>query len=179
MLVDDLRYPIGTFDLKKEVPENQICSLIDQIEALPQLLIRAVERLTDEQLDTSYRPGGWTIRQLVHHLADSNMNAYIRFKLAMTEDEPTIKPYDEALWAELDDSRLPVEISTTLLEGLHKRWVILLRSLSSSGLDRKLIHPDIGQLAIKKLIDLYAWHGSHHLAQITSGISRMTHDETK
>lgn len=173
MLVDDLRYPIGTFDFGKEVPENQICSLIDQIEALPLLLIRAVEQLTDEQLDTPYRTGGWTIRQLVHHLADSNMNAYIRFKLAMTEDKPTIKPYDEALWAELEDSKLPIEVSTKLLEGLHKRWVILLRSLSSSGLDRKLIHPDIGQLTIKKLIDLYAWHGNHHLVQITLSISRM------
>lgn len=172
--MEDLRYPIGTFDFQKEVQEKHIGSLIDQIEVLPELLIRAVEKLTKEQLDAPYREGGWTIRQLVHHLADSNMNAYIRTKLAMTEDNPTIKPYDEALWAELEDSQLPVEISTRLLEGLHKRWVMLLRSLSSSGLDRELIHPDIGLLTIKKLIDLYAWHGNHHLAQITTGISRMT-----
>ena len=172
--MDDLQYPIGTFDFEKEVPEKQINSLIEQIEALPELLIRAVEKLTEEQLDTPYRPGGWTIRQAVHHLADSNMNAYIRIKLAMTEDKPTIKPYNEALWAGLNDSQLPVELSTKILEGLHKRWIILLRSLSSSGLDRELIHPDIGLLTIKKLIDLYAWHGNHHLAQITSGISRMT-----
>jgi uncharacterized damage-inducible protein DinB len=172
--VDDLRYPIGTFDFEKEVPVKQISSLTNQIEELPELLIRAVEKLSEEQLDTPYRPGGWTIRQLVHHIADSNMNAYIRIKLAMTEDKPTIKPYDEALWAELNDSQLPIEVSTKLLEGLHKRWVILLRSLSSSGLDRELIHPNIGLLTIKKLIDLYAWHGNHHLAQITSAISRMT-----
>ena len=172
--MDDLQYPIGTFDFEKEVPEKQINSLIEQIEALPELLIRAVEKLTEEQLDTPYRPGGWTIRQAVHHLADSNMNAYIRIKLAMTEDKPTIKPYNEALWAGLNDSQLPVELSTKILEGLHKRWIILLRSLSSSGLDGELIHPDIGLLTIKKLIDLYAWHGNHHLAQITSGISRMT-----
>lgn len=170
--VDDLRYPIGTFDFKKEVSEKQITFLIEQIETLPELLIRAVEKLTVEQLDSPYRPDGWTIRQVVHHLADSNMNAYIRIKLAMTEDTPTIKPYDEALWAELTDSQLPIELSTKLLEVLHKRWVILLRSLSSSGLERKLIHPDIGLLTIKKLIDLYAWHGNHHLAQISSCITR-------
>lgn len=170
--MDDLRYPIGTFDFEKEVSEKQITSLIEQIEALPKLLIRAVEELTEEQLDVPYRPDGWTIRQLVHHIADSNMNAYIRIKLAMTEDKPTIKPYDEALWAELNDYQLPIELSTKLLDGLHKRWVILLRSLSSSGLDRELIHPDIGLLTIKKLIDLYAWHGKHHLAQISAGISR-------
>ncbi|TGE38447.1 putative metal-dependent hydrolase [Desulfosporosinus fructosivorans] len=172
--MDDIRYPIGTFDFEKEISEKQITALIEQIEVLPELLIRAVEKLTEEQLDAPYRPGGWTIRQLVHHLADSNMNAYIRIKLALTEDKPTIKPYDEALWAELNDSQLPIELSTKLLDGLHKRWVILLRSLSSSGLDRELIHPDMGLLTIKKLIDLYAWHGNHHLAQISSGIRRMT-----
>ncbi|GEM_PF-36077 len=172
--MEGLRYPIGTFDFEKEVQEKHISSLIDQIEALPELLTRVVEKLTEEQLDSPYRAGGWTIRQLVHHLADSNMNAYIRVKLAMTEDKPTIKPYAEALWAGLDDSQLPVELSTKLLEGLHKRWAILLRSLSSSGLERELIHPDIGLLTIKKLIDLYAWHGNHHLAQITAAISRMT-----
>jgi len=172
-MMDDLRYPIGTFNFDKEVPEKRIKTLIDQIEALPELLIRAVKNLTQEQLDTPYRPDGWTIRQVVHHLADTNMNAYIRIKLAMTEDKPTIKTYQEALWAELDDSQLPVELSTQLLEGLHKRWVTLLRSLSSSGLDRELIHPDLGILTIKKLIALYAWHGNHHLVQITAGVSRM------
>ncbi|KJR49517.1 hypothetical protein UF75_0071 [Desulfosporosinus sp. I2] len=172
--MEDLRYPIGTFDFEKEVQEKQINFLIDQIEALPELLIRAVEKLTDEQLDSPYRPGSWTNRQLIHHIADAHMNAYIRVKLAMTEDKPTIKPYDEVLWAELNDSQLPVELSTKLLEGLHKRLVVLLRSLSSSGLERELIHPDVGLLTIKKLIDLYAWHGNHHLAQITAGISRMT-----
>jgi len=172
--VDDLRYPIGTFDFEKEVQEKQINSLIDQIEALPELLFRAVEKITDEQLDSPYRPGSWTIRQLIHHIADAHMNAYIRVKLAMTEDKPTIKPYDEVLWAELSDSQLPVELSTKLLEGLHKRLAVLLRSLSSSGLERELIHPDVGLLTIKKLIDLYAWHGNHHLAQITAGISRIT-----
>ncbi|HZK54547.1 MAG TPA: putative metal-dependent hydrolase [Desulfosporosinus sp.] len=173
-MMHDLQYPIGTFDFNKEVPEKRFKSLIDQIEVLPELLIRAVENLSEEQLNTSYRPNGWTIRQVVHHLADTNMNAYIRTKLAMTEDKPTIKTYAEALWAELDDSQLPVELSTKLLEGLHKRWVTLLRTLSSSSLDRELIHPDLGILTIKKLIALYAWHGTHHLVQITSGVSRMT-----
>ena len=169
--MEDIRYPIGRFDFDKEVQEKQINFLIDQIEALPELIIKAVEKLTEEQLDSPYRPGSWTNRQLIHHIADAHMNAYIRVKLAMTEDKPTIKPYDEALWAELIDSQLPVELSTKLLEGVHKRLVVLLRSLSLSGLDRELIHPDVGLLTIKKLIDLYAWHGNHHLAQIIAGVN--------
>ena len=170
----DLRYPIGTFDFNKEVPVKRVKTLIDQIEALPELLIRAVKNLSQEQLDTPYRPDGWTIRQVVHHLADTNMNAYIRLKLAITEDKPTIKTYDEAVWAKLEDSQLPVELSTKLLEGLHTRWVTLMRSLPSSSLDRELTHPDMGILTIKKLIALYAWHGNHHLVQITAGVNRIT-----
>jgi len=171
--VDDLRFPIGKFNLEKEVSETQISSLIDQIEALPQLLKRAVQELKEEHLESPYRTGGWTIRQLVHHIADSHMNAFIRVKLAITEDKPTIKPFEEALWAELDDSLIPVEISIKLLEALHERWVILLRSLSALDRARELNHPDIGLLAINQLIALYAWHGNHHLAHITSFISRM------
>ncbi|MDR3539720.1 MAG: putative metal-dependent hydrolase [Desulfosporosinus sp.] len=169
----DLRFPIGEFNFEKEVSENQICSLIDQIEALPVLLKRAIEELAVEHQDSPYRPGGWTIRQLIHHIADGHMNAYIRVKLALTEDKPTIKPFAEVLWADLDDSRLPVEISLELLEVLHKRWVTILRSLSSLDRQREIKHPDIGLLTINQLIGLYAWHGNHHLAHITSFISRL------
>lgn len=166
--MDDLRFPIGKFNLEKEVSENQISSLINQIEALPQLLKRTVQELKEEHLESPYRPGGWTIRKLVHHIADSHMNAFIRVKLAITEDKPTIKPFEEALWAELDDSLIPVEISIKLLEALHERWVILFRSLSALDRVRELNHPDIGLLTINQLIGLYAWHGNHHLAHITS-----------
>lgn len=167
--MDNLRYPIGQFDITKDINMDQVENLIAQIEAVPQLLVDSVKDLREGQLNSSYRPGGWTIRQVVHHIADSHMNGYIRFKLALTEDTPTIKPYNEALWAELEDARtLPVEVSLKLVETLHKRWAVLLRSLSSTELNRQFRHPEAGDLSIKMAIGLYAWHGNHHLAHITN-----------
>ena len=165
--MDKLRYPIGQFNMAEDFSLDQIENLINQIEDLPQLLADSVRDLSKEQLDSSYKPEGWTIRQVVHHIADSHMNGYIRFKLALTEDNPIIKPYKEALWAELEDSRtLSVDVSLKLVETLHCRWATLLRSLSSVELNRQFRHPEAGDLSIKKAIGLYAWHGNHHLAHI-------------
>ncbi|HWP43073.1 MAG TPA: bacillithiol transferase BstA [Blastocatellia bacterium] len=165
----DLRYPIGRFDFQKEVTEDDRLRFIDEIEAAPAHLRAAVEGLSQEQLDTPYREGGWTVRQVVHHLPDSHLNSYVRFKLALTEQEPAIKPYREDLWAELADGRTaPVEVSLGLLESLHARWVMLLRSLSAEDFLRTFRHPDIGEVSLAKNLGLYAWHGRHHVAQITS-----------
>jgi len=165
--MDKLRYPIGQFNMAEDVGVDQIGELIVQIEAVPRLFADSVKDLSKEQLDSSYRPGGWTIRQVVHHVADSHINGYIRFKLALTEDNPIIKPYKEALWAELEDARtLSVDVSLKLIETLHYRWVTLLKSLSHNELNRHLRHPEAGDLSLKKAIGLYAWHGNHHLAHI-------------
>ena len=134
----------------------------------------AVAGLTPERFDTPYRPGGWTVRQVVHHVPDSHMNAYVRFKLALTEDEPTIKPYEEAAWAELADSAsTPADVSLTLLETLHDRWVRLLRSMTEADFARKFRHPQLGVVPLDKNLALYAWHGKHHVAHITSLRQRM------
>ena len=165
--MNKLRYPIGQFSMPEDVGVDQIEDLIIQIENLPRLLADSVRDLSKEQLDSSYRPGGWTIRQVVHHIADSHMNGYIRVKLALTEDIPIIKPYNEALWAELEDSRtLPVDVSLKLVETLHFRWAALLRSLSPTEFNCQFRHPEAGDLSLKKAIGLYAWHGNHHLAHI-------------
>jgi len=135
----------------------------------------AVAGLRPEQLDTPYRPGGWTVRQVVHHVPDSHMNSYMRFKLALTEDEPTIKPYDEKLWAELADTpATPVEVSLTLLESMHDRWVRLLRSLQDAHFERQFRHPELGVVRLDRNLALYAWHGKHHVAHITSLRERMS-----
>jgi len=134
----------------------------------------AVAGLTPERFDTPYRPGGWTVRQVVHHVPDSHMNAYVRFKLALTENEPTIKPYEEAAWAELADSAsTPADVSLTLLETLHDRWVRLLRSMTEADFARKFRHPQLGVVPLDKNLALYAWHGKHHVAHITSLRQRM------
>jgi uncharacterized damage-inducible protein DinB len=165
----DLRYPIGRFKFEESITEEQLQRFIHQIEGTPAKLRAAVQGLSLEQLDTPYRPGGWTVRQVVHHLPDSHLNSYIRFKLALTEDEPTIKPYHEDKWAELDDARnAPIEISLALLESLHRRWVLLLRSLARQELARTFKHPELGVVSLDKNISLYAWHGRHHVAHITS-----------
>ena len=166
--VMDLRYPIGKFDLSAPVAADDRPQLIDQIEAAPAGLHEAVRDLNGEQLDTPYRPDGWTVRQTVHHVADSHMNSYIRWRLALTEDEPLIKPYDEKKWAELVDARLPVEVSLDLLENLHRRWVVLLRNLSGADFARTFRHPEIGLVRLDTNLALYAWHGRHHTAHITS-----------
>ena len=170
----DLRYPIGTFKYEGELAEEGRRRAIDAIAEAPARLRAAVEGLTPQQLETPYRPGGWTVRQLVHHLPDSHLNAYTRFKLALTEEEPTIKPYDEAQWANLEDGRnAPAVISLALLEALHLRWVLLLKSLQPADFARTLRHPERGVMILDELLSLYAWHGRHHVAHITSLRERM------
>jgi hypothetical protein len=164
----DTRYPIGKFQFNGEITNSVTKGWINEIEDLPGLLRVVVRDLDNEQLDTSYRSGGWTVRQVVHHLADSHMNAYVRFKLALTEENPLIKPYEEGKWAELPDYKLPIDISLSLLEALHIRWVNLLRSLSPADMEKTFMHPDSGEVSVGKNIGIYAWHGRHHLAHITS-----------
>jgi len=169
-MTDDLRYPVGEWQMPaEELTPDQRSELIAQIAEAPARLRQALQGLTDEQLETPYRPGGWTVRQVVHHVPDSHLNGYGRFKLALTEDEPMIKTYRENLWAELDDTRdTPVEVSLTLLESLHHRWVVLLRSIPPSDWSRKLKHPEIGTITLDQLLSLEGWHGRHHVAHITS-----------
>ena len=170
----DLQYPIGRFEWPREVSPEDRARFIEEIARTPANLRAAVAGLSDSQLDTPYRPGGWTVRQVVHHVPDSHMNSYVRFRLALTEDEPTIKPYDQTRWAELADSRTaPVETSLALLESLHERWVLLLRSLSPADFGRQFRHPEIGVVSLEKNLALYAWHSRHHVAHITSLRERM------
>jgi hypothetical protein len=165
----DWSYPIGKYERKDSLSPTEREAAIAQIAATPKHLRNAVSGLSQQQLDTPYRPGGWTVREVVHHVPDSHMNSYIRFKLALTEDEPTIKPYEEALWARLQDScDTPVEVSLALLESLHSRWDILLRSLGPEDLSRRLRHPELGTMTLDNMLGLYAWHGRHHVAHITS-----------
>ena len=155
-------------------PRERASRAIDAIAAAPAKLRAAVAGLTDVQLDTPYRPDGWTVRQVVHHVPDSHMNAYVRFKLALTEDEPTIKPYDEARWAELADTRdTPVESSLALLDRLHDRWVRLLRSMSADDFARRLRHPEMGVQRLDQVLALYDWHGRHHVGHVASLRERM------
>lgn len=161
------RFPIGEFRKPERLSEFERTAAIAQIAAMPSKLRAAVSGMSDAQLDGTYREGSWTLRQVVHHLADSHVNSYTRFRLALTEDHPTIKPYDEAKWAELEDARtLPVEVSLKLLEALHERWVTLLRSLKNADFNRTIDHPESGTLTIDQLIAMYAWHGEHHIAHI-------------
>jgi DinB superfamily len=161
----DLRYPIGRFDGIYSAEQKP--QYLAGIEETPTRLRAAVEGLAPTQLDTPYRPGGWTVRQVVHHLPDSHMNSYVRFKLTLTEDEPTIKPYAEDRWAELADTNTtPVETSLMLLESLHGRWLELLRSLTPEQWKRSFRHPQLGLMSLEKTLALYAWHGRHHVTQI-------------
>jgi uncharacterized damage-inducible protein DinB len=166
--MDDLRYPTGTFKRPSSLSESERRAHVETIAATPSKFRAAVRGLTDAQLDTPYRPGGWTVRQLVHHVPDSHANAYIRFKLALTEDTPTIKPYDEAAWAQLEDSRsTPVETSLTMLDVVHDRWVRLLRAMTPAQFERKLNHPENGMMTLDQLLAMYAWHGPHHTAHVS------------
>ncbi|MBE1446913.1 YfiT family bacillithiol transferase [Paenibacillus sp. OAS669] len=165
--MEALRFPVGRFEWNGEITPEQRQLWIEEIEQLPRKLRDAVDGLTEEQLNEPYRPGGWTVRQVVHHLADSHMNSLTRFKLALTEEQPTIKPYDEAAWAELADSReAPLELSLALLDQLHARWGRLLRSLSPEQWERTFIHPDSGVVRLDVNLGTYAWHGRHHTAHI-------------
>ncbi|MCM3738476.1 bacillithiol transferase BstA [Bacillus cytotoxicus] len=169
----DLRFPIGPFTYEETITQGAIENWIKQIENLPTELKQAIKDLDTTQLDTPYRPGGWTVRQVVHHIADSHMNSYIRFKLALTENNPTIKPYMEGQWADLPDSELPVDISLALLESLHKRWVTLLQSMKPTDFEKTFHHPETGSNKLDVTIGLYAWHGRHHTAHITSLRNRL------
>ncbi|MEE8349183.1 MAG: putative metal-dependent hydrolase [Acidobacteriota bacterium] len=169
----ELRYPIGRFLAPAEVGDDQIRAWIDDIETLPEDLRQLVAPLSESQLDARYRPEGWTIREVVHHLPESHMNSFIRFKWALTEDSPEIKPYFEERWAELGDySSVPVTVSLQLLESLHQRWVGLLRSLGWADLNREFVHPDSGLTNLAETIGTYAWHGRHHLAHIKQTVHR-------
>jgi len=163
----DLRYPIGRFTPPAASMPGIRAAQIETLRQLPERLRAAVAGLSDTQLDTPYREGGWTIRQVVHHLADSHANSYIRFKLALTEDWPTVKPYDEAAWARLADSREPIDGSLVLIEALHGRWVALLGSLGEDDFQKGFNHPQMGRQNLAASLALYAWHSRHHTAHIT------------
>ena len=167
--MEDLRFPVGRMVLDPDVTPDKRAGWIDEVARAPAELRQAVAGLTDAQLDTPYREGGWTVRQVVHHLPDSHLNAYVRFKWALTEDEPTIKVYDEKAWAELPEARkAPVETSLALLDSLHERWLMVLRAMAPADFERVLVHPERGRIALDVMLQIYAWHGRHHVAHIRS-----------
>lgn len=166
--LDTLRYPIGRFAPSADQSPSTRAAQIDGLRQLPARLRAALGGLSDKQLDTPYREGGWTVRQLVHHIADSHINSYVRFKLALTEDWPTIKPYDEAAWANLPDSTKPIEPSLELLTALHERWVTLLEEMSEDDFRKGLVHPQNGRADLARTLAIYAWHSLHHTAHITA-----------
>lgn len=164
---EDLRYPVGKFD-KSTIDAARRSEYVQIITGLPKNIAAAVNGLTEAQLDTPYRPGGWTVRQTVHHVADSHINSYCRFKLALTEEQPTIRPYHEDRWAELTDSQLPVEVSLAIIDGVHQRWASMLNSMSSTDFEKKFNHPESGEWTLDGALAMYAWHSRHHTAHITS-----------
>jgi hypothetical protein len=168
MTTPDLRFPIGKFVLPAVITVEMRGRALDGIAAMPLHMRDAVRGLSESQLDTPYRPGGWTVRQLVHHVPDSHLNAYVRLKLALTEDNPTVKPYDEKAFAGLADSRLPIDVSLSLLEAVHIRWMAVWRSMTPDQFERPLYHPEIGAITIDYLLFTYDWHSRHHVAHITN-----------
>lgn len=165
---EELKYPVGKAQIETGLSEARRNDLIAQIAAAPANLRKAVKGLTQQQIDTPYRPEGWTVRQVVHHVPDSHMNAFIRFKLALTENNPTIKPYDESQWALLADAKSEdLETSLCLLECVHKRWDLVLRAMSEEDFKRPLVHPENGPMTLEKMLCLYAWHSRHHVAHVT------------
>lgn len=168
----ELRYPIGEFDLDASLAGSSREQRIETIVKLPGEIRAAVQGLGEEQLGEPYRPEGWSVRQLVHHVADSHINSYCRFKLTLTEDRPTIRAYDQDLWAELPDSGAGIESSLTLIEGLHRRWADLLNSMDGDDFERELDHPESGPWTLDAMLALYSWHSRHHTAHITSLRSR-------
>jgi hypothetical protein len=170
----ELSYPIGKFDFSQRVDARDRAALIDTVAGAPARFREAVRGLDDAQLDTPYRPGGWTVRQTIHHVAESHMNSFLRFRWALTEENPAVKGYDEAKWAELHDSRtMPLEPSLGLLEGLHARWDDLLRAMSDADFARTFMHSQLGPLRLDLVLALYAWHTRHHAAHITALRERM------
>ena len=164
----DPRYPIGKYEMPSHITPQSRATAIEEIASAPERVRAAVKGLTDAQLDTPYREGGWTVRQVVHHIPDSHMNAYIRWRLALTENEPTIKPYEESAWAKLEDAaHAPVEVSLRLLEPLHERWVCLLHATKADQFALTFRHPEHGVRTLNWMLFLYAWHGKHHTAHIT------------
>jgi len=171
---EDLRYPIGTFSFAGSSTAQERQGWIRDIAQAPAALRAAVAGLSPQQLDTPYRPGGWTVRQIIHHVPDSHMHSFLRMKFALVEDHPTIKAYDEAQWAKLPDySSTPVEVSLALLEALHVRWVVLMESMSQADFERTFFHPEAGVLRLDWIPAQYAWHGRHHTAHITVLRERM------
>jgi uncharacterized damage-inducible protein DinB len=166
----DLRYPVGKFEYDGVATPQARARRIEEISRAPAALREAVKGLSPKQLDTPYREGGWTVRQLVHHVPDSHLNAYVRFKLALTEDTPTIKPYDQERWAELADTRtVPPEVSLALLDAVHERWVAVLRAMTPADWQRAYRHPEYNRVVpLDEVLAMYAWHGRHHVAQITA-----------
>lgn len=164
--MESLQYPIGRFTWNGDDAPAARSERIAVIEGFPALLRNAVAGLSDGQLDTPYRPGGWTLRQVVHHLGDSHINSFCRFRFALTENAPTVKVYDEARWSELPDAQGPIEPTLTLLDGLHQRWTAMLRAMTDADYARVFIHPENGETPLSKALALYAWHGAHHLRHI-------------
>ncbi|HSP88682.1 MAG TPA: putative metal-dependent hydrolase [Ignavibacteriaceae bacterium] len=172
--LNKLKYPIGQFIFNGNITDESRKNFIKEIELLPGKLKKAVAGLNNEQLDTPYRKDGWTVRQVIHHIPDSHINAYVRFKLALTEDQPTIKTYEENEWAKLQDYyQTPIEVSLALTEAIHTRWIILLNSLEENNFKKKLKHPDWGLISLDFIVAQYAWHGKHHTSHITSLKERM------
>ena len=169
--MSDLRYPIGPLKdhIRDRTTAEEKAAVMDEIEAAPTQLRAAVEGLDDAQLDTPYRDEGWTVRQVVHHVVDSHINAYVRFRWSLTEDGPVIKPYEEKEWARLPDAiSAPVAVSLDLLDALHTRWLILLRAMGPEDFERRWSSPDFGELSVDVLLQIYGWHGKHHVAHITA-----------
>ncbi len=164
----DLRYPVGKFQRVNSLTGAERGELIEVIAQAPSRMRAAVKGLSEAQLETPYRSGGWTVRQVVHHVPDSHMNAFVRIKLALTENEPTIKLYEESEWAKLPDAKAPIEMSLALLDALHQRWVVLLRALGEADWTRKFVHPAMGVMSVEQTLALYAWHSRHHVAHITA-----------
>ena len=172
--MSDPRYPVGKFSFEGPLSEEQKTKFLDEIEQTPARLKAAVQGLSQQQLDMPYREGGWTVRQVVHHVPDSHMNSYMRFKLALTEEEPTIRTYMEDRWAELPEARTaPIELSLGLLENLHKRWMLMLRAIPEADWKRTFRHPALGLMNLERTLALYAWHGRHHVAHVTELRKRM------
>lgn len=164
--LETLRYPVGRASIKDSITAAERTALIDRIAQVPARMRELVAGMDDAALDTPYRPGGWTARQVVHHVPDSHMNAYVRFKLAATEHDPAIKPYEEAEWAKLGDTILPPDVSLALLEALHARWTAWMRTLDEAGWKRAYVHPEMGRVPLERALQLYAWHGEHHLGHV-------------